>query len=101
VTLHRVAVAGELWNGDVVPVAVAGRKIVLVKIDETVHAYADRCAHLGVPLSEGSLAGRVLTCSAHHWQYDMVTGLGVNPESVCLFRYGVKVEDGAIFVEIP
>jgi len=98
---HRVIAVADLWNGDLVAADVGGTHVLLVKIDDVVHAYANRCAHLGVALSEGSLAGRVLTCSAHHWQYDVVTGRGVNPDSACLSRFPVKIEGGAVFVEVP
>jgi len=28
-------------------------------------AYEDSCPHAGVPLSEGTLSGRLITCSRH------------------------------------
>jgi toluene monooxygenase system ferredoxin subunit len=98
---HRVTEAEDMWNGDLVAASIAGTRIVLVKIDDVVHAYADRCAHLGQPLSQGTLDGRVLTCAAHHWQYDATTGAGVNPATACLARFAVSVENGQIFVDVP
>jgi len=98
---HRVVEAEQMWNGDLVAAVIGGTRVVLAKIDGTVHAYLDRCAHLGQPLSEGSLDGHVLTCAAHHWQYDAATGCGVNPASARLAPFAVSVEDGHVFVEIP
>jgi toluene monooxygenase system ferredoxin subunit len=100
-TAHRLMAVSELWNGDLVGVDRGRAKILVVKIDDQVHAYANRCAHLGMPLSEGSLDGRVLTCASHHWQYDATTGRGVNPETACLERYPVSIQDGHVVVEVP
>ena len=46
------------------------------------------------------LAGTRLMCRAHYWEYDVVTGQGINPESVCLRRFPVRVEDGRILVDV-
>jgi toluene monooxygenase system ferredoxin subunit len=77
-----------------------GARLVMVRLGDDVHAYADRCAHLGFALSEGLLEGKILTCAAHHWQYDASTGCGVNPPTARLVRYPVRIEQGQIYVEI-
>jgi toluene monooxygenase system ferredoxin subunit len=99
-TVHRVAALAELWAGDLVPARVAGARLVMVRIGDEVHAYEDRCTHLGVALSEGTLEGSVLTCSAHHWQYDVSTGRGINPSTACLVRFPVTIEHGEVYVEV-
>jgi toluene monooxygenase system ferredoxin subunit len=96
---HRVIAADELWDGEMLGQIVAGRKLLLVRLGERVCAYADRCAHLGVELSSGKLEGHVLTCSAHHYQYDARTGQGINPRRVALSRFAVKIESGQILVD--
>jgi len=96
----RVVPVAELWSGELRPVVIDGVKVVVVRVGDDVRAYADRCAHLGVELSRGSLAGTVLTCSAHHWQYDALTGRGVNPAGACLVRFALEIRDGAVFVDV-
>jgi len=96
----RVAAVDDLWSGEMKGCIVHGHKVLLVRMDERVLAYEDRCAHLGVSLSEGSLDGRVLTCRAHQWQYDVCTGGGVNPVSARLRPFPVKVERGQVFVDL-
>jgi toluene monooxygenase system ferredoxin subunit len=81
-------------------VVVHGRKVLLVRTDDGVHAYEDRCAHQGALLSEGTLAGRVLTCSAHQWQYDACTGAGINPSSARLVSFPVEVVGDDVFVDV-
>ena len=98
---QRVATLDELWVGDMVRRMIGTRPVLLVRLgDDSVHAYEDKCAHLGVALSEGRLEGNVITCSAHQYQYDACSGRGVNPTDVCLRAYPVKLEAGAIFVDV-
>lgn len=87
----------ELWEGELR--AIGG--VVLVRTGGAVHAYRDRCAHLGQPLSTGTLVDGVLTCAAHHWTYDACTGCGINPPGARLVRYPVVIADGVITVEVP
>ena len=90
----------ELWDGDMTAHRVDGRDLLLVRHNGVVYAYENRCAHLGVALSEGRLDGYVLTCRAHHWKYDVRSGSGVNPATACLRRFAVKIEDGKVFVDV-
>jgi toluene monooxygenase system ferredoxin subunit len=96
----RAAELADLWDGEMISRVVGGRKVLLVRLGDEIRAFEDRCAHLGVALSEGTLERGVITCSAHHYQYDARTGQGVNPRAVCLSRYPVRVEAGTILVEV-
>jgi toluene monooxygenase system ferredoxin subunit len=78
-----------------------GRRVLLVRTEAGYAAFEDRCAHLGVRLSEGSLSGCVLTCRAHHYQYDAASGQGINPRSVRLARFPVEVTKDAVLVDVP
>lgn len=99
-TAHVIGPLAKLWDGDMVAAQVAGVKLVVVRLGCDVHAYEDRCAHLGVALSEGTLHGGILTCAAHHWQYDAATGCGINPSTARLSRFPVTIEGGVIYVEV-
>jgi nitrite reductase/ring-hydroxylating ferredoxin subunit len=92
--------ADALWNGETVGLAVDGHGVLLVRIDDAVFAYDDRCAHQGVALSTGRLDGVVLTCAAHQWCYDVRTGCGINPRGVALRSVPVRVEGGTILVDV-
>jgi toluene monooxygenase system ferredoxin subunit len=97
---RRVLELDSLWSGEMVGVAIEGRRVLLVHCDGQVFAYEDRCAHLGVPLRAGRLAGQVLTCAAHEWSYDVPSGCGINPRKARLKSFPVEVRDGAIWVNI-
>ena len=91
----------EIWEGDLVSRQVDGVPVLLINIDGDVHAFLDRCPHAGTPLHQGTLEGRVLTCSTHLWQFDVVDdGAGVNPKNCRLLSYPVRIEDGKVLVRI-
>jgi len=91
---------GDLWAGEMLGVCLDGRRILLIHVDGEIHAYEDRCAHLGVALSGGRLEGCVLTCAAHEWRYDARTGRGINPKTAALRRFPVRIEGDAIWVSL-
>ncbi len=91
----------ELWEGELKAMTLDGRAVLLLRRGDEVRAFADRCPHQGVALSEGKLQGDVLTCAAHSWQFDADTGRGLNPEGCQLTRYDVRIEDGEILVDLP
>jgi toluene monooxygenase system ferredoxin subunit len=90
----------ELWVGEMLRLVVSGRRLLLVRTDDGVFAYDDRCPHLGAALSEGTLEGHVLTCSAHHFSYDVRSGQGINPRSVCLRRFPLRIAEGMICADV-
>ena len=96
----RVARLDALWDGEMRGFQVGGRKLLLVKLDGQVFAYEDRCAHLGVPLSQGRLEAELITCSAHHYQYCARSGAGVNPRAVRLRAFPVAIDDGWVAVDL-
>jgi toluene monooxygenase system ferredoxin subunit len=79
---------------------VGGNSIVLVNVDDQIHAYADACPHQRSRLSEGSLTGRVLRCARHHWEFDVCTGQGINPQSTCLKTLRVRIESRDILLDV-
>jgi toluene monooxygenase system ferredoxin subunit len=97
---HKVMALDELWSGEKVGLVVAGRKILLVNLDGRIYAYEDKCAHLGVALSDGFVHGTSLICRAHRWEYDLCTGKGRNPTTACLQPFTVRVEHNNILVEL-
>src|SRR3954447_25895349 len=60
---YTVAIAeSELVEGKPKQVNVAGADIFLLKIPTTLYALANKCAHLGGPLTEGTVEGESVVC---------------------------------------
>ncbi len=96
----EVLAEDELWVGEMRQVLVGAQRVLLLRTEQGIHAYADRCPHLGVPLSLGTLEQDTLTCSAHHYQFDANTGRGKNPKSMQLARVGVECHQGKISIDV-
>jgi toluene monooxygenase system ferredoxin subunit len=98
--LRDAAALDELRIGEMKGVLLDGRPVLLVRLADGVRAYADRCSHLGVRLSQGQLEGSRLTCYAHEWLYDAATGCGINPANCALTAYPFEVRGGRIYVDV-
>lgn len=90
----------ELWVGEMRGVDVAGCPVLLVRHEHGISAFQDRCPHQGFRLSQGELAGGVITCPVHRHQFDAASGVGINPLRPCLAKLQVQVQDGRIAVEL-
>jgi 3-phenylpropionate/trans-cinnamate dioxygenase ferredoxin subunit len=105
----------ELADGTMEEVFVAGREILIARIDDKYYAIDNRCPHMNGKLSQGKLEGTIVTCPRHGSQFDLKDGSVVrwlkgsgfvsmvgkalkSPHSVT--TYNVKVSDDKIFVEI-
>ncbi|MET4806179.1 Rieske 2Fe-2S domain-containing protein [Limibacillus sp. MBR-115] len=98
---HEVCKLDDLWEGEMEVFDVGGTEVLLVHADGGhVRAFPASCPHQDQPLIEGQFEDGILTCSAHLWQFDVMTGLGINPTDCKLLCIPVKVENGVIFVDI-
>ena len=90
----------DLWEGEMKEVTVDGTRVLVVHAEGGhIGAFAASCPHQEYPLIDGLLEGNVLTCSAHLWQFDAVTGAGINPSECALQRFAIKVEGEEILVD--
>ena len=63
-------------------------------------ALADRCPHRGGPLSQGIVFGERVACPLHNTCVDLDTGCAVAPDKGKVQSYAVKVDEGAVYVEL-
>ena len=97
---QKAITLNDLWSGEMTGLVIEGEPVLLVNINGLIRAYADWCPHLRSRLSMGSLEGGALTCATHHWQFDAVTGRGINPKDACLIPIAVRIADGEILVDV-
>jgi nitrite reductase (NADH) small subunit len=76
-------------------------EIALAHCDGGFYAVQGHCLHLQGPLGEGRLAGCVLSCPWHGWQYDVRTGQNEFDLGIQLRTYDVQVADGEVRVGLP
>lgn len=68
--------------------------------DDEVFAMHDKCPHRGGPLSQGIVAGRVVTCPLHGLKIDLPTGTAVAPDTGCAKPFAVRLEDGVVLLAL-
>jgi len=64
----------EIPAGAAKEVTVGDRVIAVFNVDGTLHALDGICPHAGGPLAKGEVAGSIVTCPWHGWQFDVTTG---------------------------
>ncbi|MHC4547732.1 MAG: Rieske (2Fe-2S) protein [Planctomycetota bacterium] len=92
--------ADEVAPGSGRLVELEGKAIALFNVDGAHHALEDTCLHGGGPLHEGALAGTVVTCPWHGWEFDVTSGrCNLNPKA-SLACYAVRVRDGMVEIRV-
>ncbi|WP_396932088.1 Rieske 2Fe-2S domain-containing protein [Mycolicibacterium sp.] len=101
---HEVPEAKDLWQGDITDAEVDGEQVLIVHhLDGSFAAFQGVCPHQEVLLADGTWnedAG-TLRCSGHEWEFDLTTGVGINPTGCPLYRYLVEEDEGIVRVGIP
>lgn len=68
--------------------------------DDEVFALHDKCPHKGGPLSQGLVAGKIVTCPLHAWKIQLENGEAVAPDVGCAKPFAVKLEGGAVWIAL-
>lgn len=100
---RTVAKASEVAPGEMKLVEVEGDAVVIANVAGEFFAFSDTCTHDGGPLSDGELAGDIVTCPWHFTPFNVRTGEaqegGVTDEPVP--TYEVRVEGEEIQIRKP
>jgi len=97
----RVGEASALSPGAGLCVVVRGVEVGIFRVGEELFALENSCPHAGHPLSEGTLDGSVVTCTAHGWDFDLRTGFRPGePDGFPIPRFPVKVEGDGLFIDL-
>ena len=94
--------AGELREGAMKRVDLAGRRILLANVDGRYCAVDDTCTHEEASLSKGVLKGELVKCPLHNSRFNVCTGEALEePAEENLRTYPVREEGGRILVGVP
>ncbi len=97
----RAAGRGDLTEGEVIGVEIAGRSIAIYDSDGNLYATDNICTHAYARLSDGWLDGNVIECPLHAARFDIRTGAVLDPPAtVDLRTYPVRVVDGEIEIKL-
>ena len=87
-------------EGDIIAREVEGERLVLVRLEGALHAFADVCPGTPMPLNPGQVRDGVLLCPWHDCRYDVRTGRRLDREGAGLTEVPVAVRDGSIRVAL-
>jgi phenylpropionate dioxygenase-like ring-hydroxylating dioxygenase large terminal subunit len=62
--------SASVKSGELMPVRLLGRDVVLWRDSGGIHAWEDLCIHRGAKLSLGQVRDNCVVCPYHHWTYD-------------------------------
>ena len=68
--------------------------------EDEVFALHDKCPHKGGALSQGIVAGKVVTCPMHSWKIQLESGAAVAPDVGCVRSFAVKLEGDMVWISV-
>ena len=80
---------------------VDGVPVVAFRADKRIVVMAEKCSHLGGPMSEGKFDGETLTCPWHFSQFDLDGRVVNGPATYAQPCFQVRVQDGKVEVRRP
>ena len=91
---------GGLEDGRRIRVLAGEHDVAVFLVDGRLLAIGNRCPHAGAPLSEGLLAGDVVTCPLHAWRFHLVTGRCPDVPGARVPIYDARIEGERVLVRI-
>ena len=74
--------------------------LLIKKAAGEIYAFANKCPHMGCPLSRGHVDGYILQCPCHDWRFDIRTGLFADAAELSLRTYEWRIAEGRIFIKL-
>lgn len=69
-----VANLDAIPEGEFLKASVAGKKLLLTRVNGQIAALENRCPHLGLPLAKGKICDGAVTCPFHGSSFDLLSG---------------------------
>ena len=90
----------DIPDGDILPVVVESRSLLLTRTEGRVSCFDNACAHLGMPLDQGEVQDGVLTCPHHHFEYSLESGECLTVREVQLQTHAARVRGDDVEVRL-
>ena len=98
---HPVCRPDEIPTNEGKTVVVGNKLIAVFKNGDQFQAIDDACPHMGASLAGGHLEDGIVTCPWHAWRFRLSDGAWADNPRIKIGCYPVKVDDGAVQVELP
>ena len=96
----RVAAVADCPPGECRELVAGDRMVALFHVEGRFYALDGVCPHQGGPLGKGALAGHVVTCPWHGWQFDVRDGQHQFSPTVQQPSLAVKIEHDDVYVDV-
>lgn len=95
-------VDGQVNRRRLVPSEGKAVDAIVVRIEASLTAYVDECAHQALPLRDAELdvSAGTLTCPWHGFCYDALSGECLNAPGAALEQLPLRVEDGRVWIRV-
>ncbi len=79
-----------------------GTHLIIIPVDGELYAIENRCPHAGLPLADGAVNGKVLTCPYHGFTYHIGSGKNIDdPDHGERARtFPVRIDAGRTLVQL-
>jgi len=99
VAWQPVARTADLADGDIIPVEVGGRAVIVFRDGDRYGCVQRKCLHQGGDLANGIISRHHIVCAVHGWRFSTETGIHAESQQMCLAIHAVRVVDGVIEVD--
>ncbi|MFP4145274.1 MAG: Rieske (2Fe-2S) protein [Phycisphaeraceae bacterium] len=81
---------------------VGEHELVVFNVEDQLYAVNNVCPHAGLPLEDGEVAGRIITCPFHGYTYDLKSGRNVDRphDEPPVSTFPVREHDGRVEVQM-
>ncbi len=96
----KICRENELREGQPRIARVLARRVAVLLRGDQIYAFEADCKHMKQSLGGGTIEGDIITCPAHGWQYNFITGECLTEAWAALKTFKVSTEDGFVCVEV-
>jgi nitrite reductase/ring-hydroxylating ferredoxin subunit len=97
---HRACALEDLPPERPVAFEVGGRRLVIVRHDDRIHALDARCPHAAGPLARGWLEADTLVCPLHYWRFRLTDGRCTTVADQSIATYPCALRETEVWVEL-
>ncbi len=97
-----IATTDELAEGDMKPVEIDGKRMVLARTGDAFRVFARDCPHDWADLLDGAVSNDTVWCGEHGYEFDLATGKCVTEYMSCpdLAVLPVEIKGSEVMVRL-
>lgn len=100
-TWHPLIATSDFPEAGKYAATVAGRHVLVARIDDGFAAVNDRCTHQGSQLSPGKVRRGAVMCPLHGVRFDLASGKCLSGNYADVRVFALRETDGMIEIAIP